>query len=85
MFSKSEKWIPIVAVIWGIAMLTAGFVCAWQDSERYASMMKAVGESAQIIIGVLVAAAIAYSKIRMDYKAKLTTNTGTTPEKETRG
>ena len=68
MFSKSEKWVPVTVLIWGIIMVTAFFVAAWYDDVRYVKMMEAVGQGMTMLVAALVGAAQYYSKIRHTYK-----------------
>lgn len=68
MLHKSEKWVPVVILIWATTMVTAGFVAAWYDAERYTAMMEAIGQSVTLLVGVIVGASQYFSKIRHAYK-----------------
>ena len=68
---KSEKWLPVVVIVWTVTMISMAFYAAWIDAERYISMIGAVGESIKTIIGVFIIAVGYWSKIRMDYKEEL--------------
>lgn len=80
MLSKSEKWVPIFVLIWACAMVTAGFIAAWDDAERYIAMMKAVGQGVTIIVGAIVWASQYFSTIRHKYKELLIKTNGNVPE-----
>jgi len=79
-FPKSEKWLPVFVIIWASLMVTAGFIGAWYDAERYTSMMEAIGQSVTLIVGVIVGASQYFSKIRHSYKELIIKTNGNVPK-----
>lgn len=68
---KSEKWLPVIIIIWGCVLISLAFVAAWYDPDRYLSMIDAIGESIQLVIASAVAGGVYYANARMKYKGKL--------------
>ena len=79
-FPKSEKWVPVFVLIWACIMVTAGFVGAWYDAERYTSMMEAIGQSVTFLVGVIVAASQYFSTVRHNYKELIIKTNGNIPK-----
>ena len=76
MFSKSEKWLLVVVIVWGMCVTSTAMYAAWVDAVRYASAVDALGRSAEVIVGALITSATIYSVYRHKYKEEIIKQNG---------
>lgn len=70
-FPNSEKWFPILVVVWGMILVSCAVWGAWYDPERYEKAIKVLGHSVQWALVIAVWAVSYYSRNRMEYKEKI--------------